>query len=106
MGRYEAKVKIKNPFSGLVISPKVTAGAVWGIVALVALAVIDGITPAMFGALGDWEPIVRNVIGLAATLLGAFLKTDPLRDLGIEVVASEVKSDVSVGVTDVQDVQG
>lgn len=83
MGRYEAK---QNPLSLLVLSPKVKSGALWGIVALLVMAVLDGITPAMLGSLGDWEPIVRNVIAVVSTLLGAYLKTDPLRVLGAEVI--------------------
>jgi hypothetical protein len=93
MGRYEAQgtdLVSKGKAIAASISPKVKAGFVWGISALLAMAVLEGITPEMFASLGVWENMARNVVTVALTLLGAYLKSDPLRDLGAAVVAEEV----------------
>lgn len=57
------------------ISPKVTSGATWALVASLASMV----TPDMLAPLGRYQPLAYMIISAVAYALGAYLKEDPLR---------------------------
>jgi hypothetical protein len=57
------------------ISPKVTSGATWALVASLASMV----PPDMLAPLGRYQPLAYMLISGLAYALGAYLKEDPLR---------------------------
>lgn len=57
------------------LSPKVTSGATWALVASLASMV----TPDMLAPLGRYQPLVYMLISGLAYGIGAYLKEDPLR---------------------------
>jgi hypothetical protein len=68
------------------VSPKVTAGINWGIIATLAIGVLTSITPDMLAGLGAYQSMVFVLIGSGVTALRAYLKSDPLRDAGASAV--------------------
>lgn len=70
------------------VSPKVSAGINWGIIATLAVGVLTSITPDMLAGLGPYQSMVFVLVGAGITALRAYLKPDPLRDVGASVVVS------------------
>jgi hypothetical protein len=68
------------------VSPKVTAGINWGIIATLAIGVLTSVTPDMLSGLGAYQSMVFVLIGSGVTALRAYLKADPLRDAGAAAV--------------------
>jgi hypothetical protein len=68
------------------VSPKVTAGINWGIIATLAVGVLTSVTPDMLSGLGPYQSMVFVLIGSAITALRAYLTADPLRDAGLEAL--------------------
>jgi hypothetical protein len=64
------------------VSPKVTAGAVAGVIAAAVLANISLITPDLFTGLGKWSGLVYGLVITIAVSGAGWLKGDPLRDAG------------------------
>lgn len=63
-----------------VISPKVIAQFVTGIVLTAVVAAISAITPDLFADLGAWGPVVYMAIVAVGGTLAGYLKRDPLRE--------------------------
>jgi hypothetical protein len=75
------------------VSPKVSAGINWGIIATLAIGVLTSVTPDMLAGLGPYQSMVYVLVGSGVTALRAYLKADPLREpapLAPEVTAPEV----------------
>jgi hypothetical protein len=70
------------------ISPKVSAGINWGIIATLAIGVLTSVTPDMLAGLGPYQPMVFVLIGSGVTALRAYLKADPLREPAPEIPAA------------------
>jgi len=70
------------------VSPKVTAGINWGIIATLAVGVLTSVTPDMLSGLGAYQSMVFVLVGSAITALRAYLTADPLRDAGLEALAT------------------
>lgn len=64
------------------ISPKVKAGLNWGILATLAIALLNAVTPAMLAWSGPFEPVLFSAIPILVGQLAAWSKSDPLRDAG------------------------
>ena len=62
-----------------VISPKVIAGFLSGGGAVVIFALLTAITPDLLAPLGVWAPIVLAGVTAIASVVGGYIKTDPLR---------------------------
>ncbi|WGH20354.1 membrane protein [Arthrobacter phage MaGuCo] len=68
------------------VSPKVTAGASWAAVASLVLTVLTAITPEMLAFLGPWAALAYGVVVGASAALGGYLKSDPVRAVGVAVL--------------------
>jgi hypothetical protein len=77
------------------ISPKVSAGINWGIIATLAVGVLTSITPDMLAGLGPYQSMVFVLIGAGITALRAYLKPDPLRDIGAVVAGTKAPAPVA-----------
>lgn len=64
------------------ISPKVTSGLNWGVIATLLVTILSTITPDMLYGLGVYAPLVYGAVGTGTAVLAAYLKTDPLREAG------------------------
>jgi hypothetical protein len=64
------------------VSPKVKAGANWAAYATLALTLLSTLTPGSLDFLGKFSPLAYGVVVGATYALGAYLKSDPLRDAG------------------------
>jgi hypothetical protein len=64
------------------ISPKVKAGLNWGVLATLAVALLNAITPDMLTWAGPYQPVLFAAIPILAGQIGAWAKSDPLRDAG------------------------
>lgn len=78
------------------ISPKVSSGLNWGIIAALAIGLLSAITPDMLGALGPYSTVAGALVGVAVTSLRAYLTRDPLRDAG--AIAAAVSLPIATGV--------
>lgn len=61
------------------ISPKVTHGATFAILASLLLQVLNDSTPQTLAVFGKYEPIVAGLVPILAFAITAYLKSDPLR---------------------------
>lgn len=64
------------------ISPKVTSAAAVGSIVGLFLSFANAATPDTFAALGKWSYPAFLLVSLGAAVASAYLKADPLRDLG------------------------
>lgn len=62
------------------VSPKVTAGALVGVVLTVLVAVIAAVTPDMLAGLGAWGVLIFAGLVALGQAITAYLKRDPLRE--------------------------
>lgn len=69
------------------VSPKVKAGLNWGVLASLALAFLNSITPEMLAPLGKWEPLAWALVPILIAGVAAWVKTDDLREAGKAALA-------------------
>jgi hypothetical protein len=70
------------------LSPKVKAGAWVGVALLVAQAIMAAVTPDMFAWAGDYSALFYAAVTGAGVALAAYMKRDPLREVGGSAVAA------------------
>ena len=78
-----------------IISPKVIAQFVTGVLLTAIIAAIGAITPDFFNDLGAWGPVLYMAVVSVGSSLAGYLKTDPLRNQVTVLVPG-----VDTGVTD------
>jgi hypothetical protein len=68
------------------ISPKVKYAALWAFLATLAMAALNGITPELLAPLGDWRPVVQNIIVAASAGIAGWKANDELRNIGGDMI--------------------
>lgn len=67
------------------VSPKVASGATWAVLATLAMTVLTAITPDMLAFMGPYAPLAYGLVVALASGLAAYMKRDPLREVGATV---------------------
>lgn len=71
-----------NTPASAVTSPKIKAGVAVGVGLLILQAVIAAVTPEHFAWAGDYSSLFYAAVTGLGVAVAAYLKTDPLRNLG------------------------
>lgn len=71
------------------VSPKVWAGLLTGLAVAAIGGLVTAVTPDTFDFLGPWGVIVYTGVTVGLAQLAAWLKRDPIRAVGAQVVVAD-----------------